>query len=283
MKIKDRVLENHGPCESLALSIVQIRLATTELRVDNKTQIDNVVGGRLPGGGREVDNSPGSLCARASELEGVHFYVDVPVAFRCHFNDKASAFVMTRESCAPIHVPLAPLAACVRAYCAPEHVTKFSKSAAARNGGDYAEAPHTKTMSVWRPPPFLALVLRRFLVTDRGRKRKLHGRVEFPVDDLDFSEFTERFRRRQRRDKRRRKAKEDRFRNVATASSIQQECSEGSEDDPDEDLHVLPLYNLVSVVNHFGGLKHSHYTCAAHSTAQHGGSDLGFSLVFQSV
>ena len=200
----------------------------------------------LPGGGREVELSTEPLCERASELEGVQFCVDVPVAFRRRFNDKALAFSMTHESCAPVHVPPIPLAACVRAYCAPEHVTKFSKAATARNGGDYAEAPHTKTMSVWRPPPFLALVLRRFLVTDRGRKRKLHDRVEFPVDDLDFSEFTERFRRRTRRE-------------TSKAKDSSQDCSE-SEDDSDEDV-VPPLYDLVSVVNHFGGLEHGHYTC----------------------
>ena len=42
------VLEGHEPRESLELSIVRIGLETTELRVENETRIDTVVGGRLP-------------------------------------------------------------------------------------------------------------------------------------------------------------------------------------------------------------------------------------------
>ena len=40
----ESVLESHEPRESLELSIVQIGLETTELRVDNEMQIDTVVG-----------------------------------------------------------------------------------------------------------------------------------------------------------------------------------------------------------------------------------------------
>ena len=42
----ESVLESHGPVKSLELSKVQIGLETTELRVDNETQIATVVGGR---------------------------------------------------------------------------------------------------------------------------------------------------------------------------------------------------------------------------------------------
>ena len=42
----ESVLESHGPCESLELSIVRLGLETSELRVDNDMQIDTVVGDR---------------------------------------------------------------------------------------------------------------------------------------------------------------------------------------------------------------------------------------------
>ena len=42
----DGVLKSHGPCKSFELSKVQIGLETAELRVENETRIDTVVGGR---------------------------------------------------------------------------------------------------------------------------------------------------------------------------------------------------------------------------------------------
>ena len=38
----ESVSESHGPCESFELALVQIGLETTELRVDNETQIDTL-------------------------------------------------------------------------------------------------------------------------------------------------------------------------------------------------------------------------------------------------
>ena len=56
MKTIDSVLESHGPCESIELSIVQVRLETTEIRVTNKTRIAPAarVGTGARGGGRAL-------------------------------------------------------------------------------------------------------------------------------------------------------------------------------------------------------------------------------------
>jgi hypothetical protein len=177
----------------------------------------------LPDGGRLVPDDSRVLCDDARCLEGVRFAADVPTSLRRRFNDRALRHALVHTSCAPAPPP-PPIAleACLAAVGAPETVTKYSAAETRRNGGEYAEAAHTSRVSLWRAPPVLALVLKRFFVTERGRRRKLSDRVAFPVDGLELSTFLD-----------------------------------GARDGPG------PSYDLVAVVNHFGGLEHGHYTCAA--------------------
>lgn len=195
----------------------------------------------LPGGGRVIQNNDNVIVRRVQDLDGCYLVVDVPRSARQRFNERSMSFSMIHESCAP-PPPKPPIAlsACIKSYCAPETVTKYSKSETKRNNGEYTEAEHTATVSIWRPPPFLALILKRFMVTERGRKRKLSERVAFPIEGLDLTEFCSRPQRKQAR----------------------QEDGKTHLDEDDDD-NVLPIYDLVSVVNHFGGLEHGHYTCAA--------------------
>ena len=117
-----------------------------------------------------------------------------------------------------------------------------------RIGGDYTEADHTSTVSLWRPPPFLAIVLKRFFVTERGRRRKLSERVAFPVDGLRLTDFLKCGETEAADSPRNRKAAEAKGGNLNAGG---------------DDVAAPPVYDLVAVVNHFGGLEHGHYTCAA--------------------
>ena len=103
-------------------------------------------------------------------------------------------------------------------------------------------------MSLWRPPPFLAIVLKRFFVTERGRRRKLSERVAFPVDGLRLTDFLECGE----------TEAADSPRNRKAAEAKGGELHAGG-----DDVAAPPVYDLVAVVNHFGGLEHGHYTCAA--------------------
>ena len=52
----------------------------------------------------------------------------------------------------------------------------------------------TKTLSVWRYPDFLIIILKRFVYLERGPggvagSVKLDKRVEFPVQDLDLNPY----------------------------------------------------------------------------------------------
>lgn len=201
----------------------------------------------LPGGGRLIPNTDAILVHRATDFDHHQLVVDVPRSARVRFNERCMAFSMIHETCAPPPPkPPIALAACVKSYCAPEIVTKYSKSETKKNGGEYTEAEHTKTLSISRPPPFLALVLKRFMVTERGRKRKLSERVAFPIQGLDLSEFC-----RERRPRAKQPKRDD------------DSGSTTADDDDDAGDVGAPIYDLVSVVNHFGGLEHGHYTCAA--------------------
>ena len=103
-------------------------------------------------------------------------------------------------------------------------------------------------MSLWRPPPFLAIVLKRFFVTERGRRRKLSERVAFPVDGLRLTDFLECGETEAADSPRNRKAAEAKGGDLHAGG---------------DDVAAPPVYDLVAVVNHFGGLEHGHYTCAA--------------------
>ena len=54
--------------------------------------------------------------------------------------------------------------------------TKYSAAETRRNGGEYAEAAHTSRVSLWREPPVLALVLKRFfsMNMDEATRVMLH-------------------------------------------------------------------------------------------------------------
>mmetsp|Transcript_26354 Transcript_26354/g.105489 ORF Transcript_26354/g.105489 Transcript_26354/m.105489 type:complete len:184 (+) Transcript_26354:1047-1598(+) len=128
----------------------------------------------LPHGGVVVPDSDDVLVHRAADFEAATLVVDVPRAARARFSERVLAHAMVHETCAPPPPkPPIALAACVKSYCAPEVVTKYSKAETRKHGGEYTEAPHTQNLSIWRALPFLALVLKRFTVTERGRKRKL--------------------------------------------------------------------------------------------------------------
>ncbi|KAH8077574.1 cytochrome-b5 reductase [Aureococcus anophagefferens] len=171
-------------------------------------------GGRLvPDDGRDCDDAG----ARGRAVRGGRSYIFTPPLQRPRVAPRARPHVL-RAAAAAAHC----FEACLAAVGAPETVTKYSAAETRRNGGEYAEAAHTSRVSLWRAPPVLALVLKRFFVTERGRRRKLSDRVAFPVDGLELSTFLD-----------------------------------GARDGPG------PSYDLVAVVNHFGGLEHGHYTCAA--------------------
>ena len=52
----------------------------------------------------------------------------------------------------------------------------------------------TKTLTVWRYPDFLIIILKRFVYLEKGPggmagSVKLDNRVEFPIKDLDLNPF----------------------------------------------------------------------------------------------
>ena len=89
----------------------------------------------LPDGGALLIDDARPVALAASDLDGVRFVADVPASARRRFNDRALHFVHVHKSCAP-PPPKPPIAleACLKSYCAPETVTKYSKLETRKNG-----------------------------------------------------------------------------------------------------------------------------------------------------
>eukprot|EP00633_Aureoumbra_lagunensis_P008470 CAMPEP_0197321122 /NCGR_PEP_ID=MMETSP0891-20130614/63357_1 /TAXON_ID=44058 ORGANISM="Aureoumbra lagunensis, Strain CCMP1510" /NCGR_SAMPLE_ID=MMETSP0891 /ASSEMBLY_ACC=CAM_ASM_000534 /LENGTH=2397 /DNA_ID=CAMNT_0042812825 /DNA_START=105 /DNA_END=7298 /DNA_ORIENTATION=- len=304
-----------------------------ELRVCAKPGSEEDINGRqsvvgsemlLPDAGHRVPDDDTILIPinHATDIEGCSFIVDIPRAARFRFNFRVMTHHMTHISCAP-PPPKPPIAleSCLRTFCAPEIVTKYSKVQTRRNNGEYTETQHTCRVTISRAPPFLALILKRFMVTERGRKRKLSDRVAFPIRGLDLREFmsprphhskdtqeqNEISKLAQAKDEQQdtmidsemsvkqtgispleqKDAAATSLSTIAAqeftaidasdildkgaiddstlngASSVGATNKNSAQDEIDDELNIPPIYDLISVVNHFGGLEHGHYTCFA--------------------
>jgi ubiquitin C-terminal hydrolase len=130
---------------------------------------------------------------------------------------------------------------CMALYCEPTYVTK-------PNDVNGADEWYTKAISIWETPPVLVVALDRFRCTEEGTKYKLKNRVGFPVDGLDVSQLCHT------------NSKYARYVAGHRASS-NGDGNEAAATPPPPP--PPPIYDLVSVVNHWGGLDGGHYTSIA--------------------
>ena len=162
--------------------------------------------------------------------------VDVPNQWLKAFDRRLAAFTDVHpsvEAVAAARAEPVSLVDCMRSMVTPEVVTAHSPTLS-RLRGEYAESEQTKAASLWRPPPVLTIVLKRFRETPGGSRHKLSTPVAFPLDGLDLAEFMP----------------------------------------PGALGAAAPVYDCVAVVNHVGGLHGGHYTCAARLGWRAGGMNL---------
>lgn len=118
-----------------------------------------------------------------------------------------------------------------------------------------------KSFTIWRQPPILIIQLKRFQYTHTSR-RKLHQPVDFPLDNLDLSNYSATV-------------------PVPASQSSSQSYSKVTDgvDDanvttggtsstapPTVTAAVPPKYNLYSVIHHVGSLGGGHYVNTVRST-----------------
>ncbi|CAD8091291.1 unnamed protein product [Paramecium sonneborni] len=95
-----------------------------------------------------------------------------------------------------------------------------------------------KSMQIYKAPQLLIFTLKRFKASNRLFKQKLETLVDFPINDLDLTEF---------------------IINSKTPSEYKNE----NENNNGENNKQKLIYDLYAVSNHYGGLGGGHYTALA--------------------
>lgn len=128
----------------------------------------------------------------------------------------------------------ATLADCLECFCQPEQLDA-SDTWYCSKCKDHVKG--IKKLDLWYLPPVLVVHLKRFSYS-RYSRDKLDTNIEFPLQQLDLSDFISR---------------------SACASSKKLRLSENGSSSEFSN-HEEPVYDLYAVSNHFGGMGGGHYT-----------------------
>jgi ubiquitin C-terminal hydrolase/Ca2+-binding EF-hand superfamily protein len=188
-----------------------------------------------PFSGSESED-PAVISARAKLSvfrEGSMLLVDVPPAAFANWNKDLLNFSQNHTSFEENKkVKAITLNDCLGELVSSELVSAHSRKLT-NERGEYSETEYEKSSKLWKAPPTLMIVLKRFLVSERtGRRNKLNNKVDFPLEDLDLSDFF---------------SPENEGERAGDAS------------------RTNFTYKLSSVVNHHGSLGGGHYTAFVRS------------------